>query len=52
MWADDGMVDLGRLPVSDRLRDDLPAWLALGRRHARHLQAQLGPDWPVLYEAT
>ncbi len=75
VWADDGMVDLGRLPVSDRLRAELrawarewerllgpqfevrekdayAAWLTVGRRHARHLQAELGPDWTVLYEAT
>lgn len=74
VWADDGMVDLDDLPISQRLRDALrawarewerllgprfevtekdahAAWLEVGRRHARHLQGELGPEWQVEYTA-
>ncbi len=74
VWADDGMVDLDALPISDRLRgalrawarewerllgpqfevrekDAYAAWLAVGAKHARHLQAELGPSWVVEYTA-
>ncbi|KRE62678.1 hypothetical protein [Nostocoides sp. Soil756] len=40
VWADDGMVDLDRLPVSARLRDALRAW-------AREWERLLGPAYVV-----
>lgn len=32
-----------------REKDAYAAWLEVGRQHARHLQAELGPEWTVEY---